>query len=148
MDFTLRTCRREDLDRVLTIEDASFPDDAYSRAVFHFYLATAREGFIVACKGDLVVGYVIATHQAGEGLIESIAVAPEFRRRGIGEALMRAAMARLSTKSKRVYLQVDANQEATIRFYHRLSFRETGKVLKGYYPDGHDALEMVRELAQ
>jgi ribosomal protein S18 acetylase RimI-like enzyme len=41
---------------------------------------------------------------------------------------------------------VDANQEVAIRFYRGLSFSETGKMLKRYYPNGDDAVEMVREL--
>jgi ribosomal protein S18 acetylase RimI-like enzyme len=67
-------------------------------------MAKARDGFIVACKKDLVVGYVIATDRAGEGLIQSIAVSPEFRQRGIGEMLMRSAMGHLARRFERVYL--------------------------------------------
>jgi [ribosomal protein S18]-alanine N-acetyltransferase len=145
-DFVLRRCGHQDLEQVYKMEKASFPDDAYSKAVFFFYFVTEGDGFVVACKGDLVVGYVIATHHGGNGLIQSIAVSPEFRKRGIGEMLMRSVLAYLAPRFGRVYLQVDAKHEATIRFYRRLSFSETGKVLKRYYPNGDDALEMVRKL--
>ena len=130
----------------MRIEKVAFPDDAYSKAVFLFYLMTERDGFIVALKGDSVVGYVIATNHGGQGLIQSIAVSPEFRRRGIGAKLMQAAIARLAVKFNRVFLQVDAKQESTIRFYRALSFRETGKVLKRYYRNGDDGMEMMREI--
>ena len=145
-DFALRNCTLDDLDQVCEIEAASFPGDAYPKSVFLFYVVTVRDGFIVACQGEKVVGYVIATHRRGQGLIQSVAVSPGFRRRGVGRMLMESAMGHLAKRFERVYLQVDANHAATISFYHGLSFKETGRVLKGYYPNGDDAVEMVREL--
>ena len=94
----------------------------------------------------MVIGYVIAIHQGRDGLIQSIAVSPEFRGRGVGEMLMTSAINHLAGNSHRVYLKVDVNHKGTIRLYHKLSFNETGKVTKKYYPNGDDAIEMVREL--
>jgi ribosomal-protein-alanine N-acetyltransferase len=145
-EIELRTCRLQDLTQISRIEKASFPDDPYSMPVFIFYLMTEPEGFIVACEDSVVVGYVIATGREGRGLVESIAVLHEFRRRGIGEMLMRAGMKHLSKGFDRVFLQVDAKDPGTISFYQKLSFTPTGKVLKRYYPNGHDALEMVGSL--
>lgn len=145
-DFTLRTCGYRDLDQIRAIEKASFPDRPYTKFDFVYYLLLARSGFIVACKGRLVIGYVIAIHQGRDGLIQSIAVSPEFRGRGVGEMLMTSAINHLAGNSHRVYLKVDVNHKGTIRLYHKLSFNETGKVTKKYYPNGDDAIEMVREL--
>jgi [ribosomal protein S18]-alanine N-acetyltransferase len=116
-------------------------------SAFLFFLATARDGFIVACQGGKVVGYVIANSRRGEGLIQSIAVSPGSRRRGAGRMLVRAAVGHLAARFRRVYLQVDAKHEGTIRFYRALSFTETGRVLRRYYPNGDDAVEMVRGLS-
>jgi len=141
----LRTCRIQDLAQISKIEKASFPHDPYSMPVFLFHLMTEREGFIVATEGGTVVGYVIATGREGRGLVESIAVLPESRRKGIGEALMQAAMAHLS-RFDGAFLQVDAKDDGAIAFYQKLLFNPTGRVLKRYYPNGHDALEMARDL--
>lgn len=145
-DFELQPCRHQDLDQVYKLEAECFPDDAYGLTVFLYFFAVERNGFLVAHKGDKVAGYVIATRQGGDGLIQSIAVLPEFRRMGLGEALMKAALDHLAKRFERVYLQVDAKHEGTLRFYRRLSFKETGKVHKGYYPNGDDGIEMVRPL--
>jgi len=139
-------CRIQDLDQVVRLEKVSFPEDAYSKSVFFYFFVTERDGFIVARKGELVVGYVIATSREGQGMIQSIAVSPQFRRKGVGTLLMQSAVAQLARKFTRVYLQVDADQEGTIRFYRNLSFGETGRVIKRYYPNGHDAIEMVRQI--
>ncbi len=144
--FSLRVCQYRDLDQVLTVEKAAFPERPYTRLDFGSFLLLAREGFIVACQNDSVVGYVIAMGRGGAGLIASIAVSPEFRMRRIGEALMMAALHHLA-KFERVYLQVGANNEIAISLYRKLSFRETGNRTKGYYPNGDDAIEMVRDEA-
>jgi ribosomal protein S18 acetylase RimI-like enzyme len=60
--------------------------------------------------------------------------------------LMRSAIAHLSGRFKRAHLLVAANNESAIRLYRRLSFTETGKRTKRYYPDGEDAIEMAKEL--
>ncbi len=144
-DFALRTCGYQDLGQIRAIEKASFPDRPYSEFDFVSYLLLARSGFIVACKDRLVVGYVITIHQGREGLIQSIAVSPEFRGRGIGEMLMTSAINHLASNFHRTYLKVDVNHKSAIRLYHKLSFNETGNVTNKYYPNGDDAIEMVRE---
>lgn len=136
----------KDLGQVTRVEKDSFPDRPYTRLDFAYYLLTARDGFVVASLDGLVVGYVIAVCEGREGSIQSIAVAPSFRRRGVGEALMRAALGRLAGKADSVHLLVAVNNAGAIRLYRRLSFAETGRVSSEYYPDGSDAMEMARRL--
>ena len=45
-----------------------------------------------------------------------------------------------------MYLEVRPSNEAGILLYRKLSFEETGKVRKKYYPDGEDAIEMARSI--
>lgn len=141
-EVELGLCRFQDVGEVLEVEKACFPGDSYGRSVFLYYLAIERDGFILARSGGRVVGYVIASGRGGKGLIVSLAVLPDFRRRGIGTKLMNSALSQLGKRN--VYLQVDvANQEA-IRFYRGLGFGESGRVMKRYYPNGNDGIEMVR----
>jgi ribosomal-protein-alanine N-acetyltransferase len=144
--YVLRPCEFRDLAQVGQLEKNSFPERPYTRLDFLSFLLIAREGFIVASKDGLVVGYVIATSQRREGSIQSIAVSPDSRGKGVGEMLMRSAIDHLSGKSERVRLLVDINNERAIRLYRKLSFEGTGKVVKKYYPNGDDAVEMAREL--
>jgi [ribosomal protein S18]-alanine N-acetyltransferase len=142
----LRPCEFKDLPRVGQIERASFPERPYTRLDFAYYLLVAREGFIVATEDGQVTGYVIALSQGGEGSVQSIAVSPDSRRKGVGELLMRGAIAHLSGKAGRAHLLVSAKNEAALRLYRKLSFEETGRVVRRYYPNGDDALEMSRGL--
>jgi len=144
--FLLRACELQDIPQVGQIENASFPERPYTRLDFAYFLLIARNGFIVAVEDSTLVGYVIATSQGRAGTIQSIAVSPESRGKGVGELLMRAAIAHLIGKSERVRLLVAAKNKAAIRLYRKLSFEKTGKVVSGYYPNGDDALEMSRAL--
>src|SRR5713226_10665338 len=142
-DLKLGTFESDGMDQIVAIEKASFPDP-YPRIVFVWFKLRVGEGFIVARKDGRVVGYLISEVRRGRGHIVSMAVAADCRRMGIGEAMARRSMDRLAGRVKRVYLEVRPSNKAAILLYHKLSFEETGKVRKRYYPDGEDAIEMQR----
>ena len=142
-DLKLGSFEYDDLDQIVAIEKASFPDP-YPRIVFVWFKLRVGEGFIVARKDGRVVGYLISEVRRGRGHIVSMAVAADCRRMGIGEAMARRSMDRLAGRVKRVYLEVRPSNKAAILLYHKLLFEETGKVRKEYYPDGEDAIEMER----
>jgi ribosomal protein S18 acetylase RimI-like enzyme len=110
---------------------------------FIYFLWHARDGFMVAKKGECVLGYVIGIGRGSIGVIQSIAVSPESRRKGIAESLMKSAIAHL-TDFGEIYLLVDSSNVAAIALYHKFFFRETGRIIEHYYRNGGDAVEMVR----
>lgn len=134
------------MDQVIQVEKASFPERPYGKLDFVTCLLLAREGFVVACLDGSVIGYVIAMRQGREGMIQSIAVSPGLREKGVGKLLMESAITHLAGRFKRAYLLVDVKNEKAIHLYRKFAFNETGKTLKVYYPNGDDAIEMVREL--
>ena len=138
----IRTFRNEDLDHVIAIEKASFPDP-YSKPFFWFLKLKAGDGFIVA-KEERIVGYAVSEIRRGRAHIISTAVSPDSRGAGIGESLVRELINRLSPKVNEFYLEVRPSNDAAILLYKKLSFRKTSRVRKRYYPDGEDALVMVR----
>jgi [ribosomal protein S18]-alanine N-acetyltransferase len=144
--YVSRPFELRDLGQVSKVEEASFPERPYSKMDFLSCLLIAREGFIVAVKDGSVIGYAIAIGQGGQGMIQSIAVSPESRGKGVGEMLMKSAIEHLVRRFRRVSLLVDADNEKAIRLYHKMSFIETGRIIDGYYPNGDDAVEMAKEL--
>jgi ribosomal-protein-alanine N-acetyltransferase len=106
-------------------------------------LAQGGDGFLVADDGSRILGYVTTIVENEIGLIMSIAVSPGFRRKGIGDSLMESALNHL-VGCERVWLLVDERNTPAISLYHKHSFSETGRVIKGYYPNGDDAVEMAR----
>jgi GNAT superfamily N-acetyltransferase len=84
VDFKIRSFGYEDLDQVRAIEKASFPDP-YSKLLFRLLMLRVGGGFIVA-QNEGVMGYAISETRGDKGHIISMAVSPEYRRVGIGEA--------------------------------------------------------------
>jgi len=96
------------------------------------------------------VGYVIGNMVDGsEGHILAVAVAPEHRRRGVGTALLNAAIAVLKDKgAKRIRLESKLNNTHARKFYSSLGFKEV-RVAKGYYRmrgSTEDAMIMLKDM--
>lgn len=115
------------------------------------------ETFIVAEVYGEVAGYIMCRIETGlpdfglfgiakRGHVISIAVLPQYQRKGIGQALMQDAMQRMRTyKAKECYLEVRASNTPAINLYKKLGF-ETSRTVHGYYADGEDAAVMTRKL--
>jgi [ribosomal protein S18]-alanine N-acetyltransferase len=143
----IRQFRRSHLDRVLEIEAAAFPEDAYTREMFLAYFGSREAVFAVAKQSSRIVGYILASASGTEAEIVSIAVDPVHRRSGAGAALMGYALRRLGACGvRRVELAVRTTNAAALRLYRRFGFRRTIRMAR-YYEDGGDAWRMARSLA-
>ncbi len=61
-------------------------------------------------------------------LISNVAVQPEFRRRGFGRGMIRFALGDIRSRGgRKVYLQVDVENETAVRLYRELGFEEFGR---------------------
>ncbi len=136
----LRPLREEDLDRILELEHELFGTGAWSRAVYRTELALPDRHYVVAEDGDAVVGY------AGIALVEdaevmTVGVAASHRGRGIGAALLDDLLTQArGARSRRVFLEVRAGNDAAQRLYRRAGFEPIGTRPR-YYGD-EDAVVM------
>ena len=100
-------------------------------------------------EGD--VGFLLGRAAAGEAELLTLAVAPEARRRGLGQRLVSRFLyqARLRGAAS-AFLEVAADNAPAQALYDRAGFAPAGR-RRGYYagPDGRvqDALVLRRELA-
>ena len=101
---------------------------------------------VAECGGEKA-GYGEIRMVAGEAQVYNIAIAPEFRRAGIGEALLRHMIDKAEADGcSLVTLEVRGGNEAAMALYHKLGFREVGR-RKGYYAKGdEDAILMDLDL--
>lgn len=113
---------------------------------------TSDDGSIyvaVALMGDERAGYADMRIIKGESQIYNIAVAPEFRKQGIGEALL-DHMVRKSEELglSIITLEVRAGNEAAMALYEKMGFRKVG-TRPGYYAKGsEDAVLMDKVLGE
>lgn len=93
-----------------------------------------------------IVGHLIASSVLDEGEVLTVAVHPEHRRRGIARELLSACEhAWVRAGVRRAYLDVRTDNAAAIALYEGLGWVRAG-VRAGYYADGSDALQLVREV--
>jgi len=97
--------------------------------------------FLVATSNDAVVGTCMAGFDGHRGWVHLVAVAPEFRRRGIGAALMCEAETRLADLGcPKLNLQVRASSPEAVGFYRRLGFHVEERISMGkVLPPGEGA---------
>jgi ribosomal-protein-alanine acetyltransferase len=82
-----------------------------------------------------LVGFAVASVIAPQAEIETIAVAAEEQRRGTGGQLLRALLGELRTAGvKEILLEARASNQAALRLYAAVGFRQTG-VRPRYYAD-------------
>jgi len=79
-------------------------------------------------------GYAIVARLPFEAELQAIGVLPEWRRSGVGFALMEAVLATAQGwSSERLLLEVRVGNLSAIELYRRTGFSEDGR-RKGYYP--------------
>ena len=128
-----------DIEEIADIEKRVF-SDPWSEEVFISSVSYGTELF-AAKENGRVVGYIAVKTVADEGSIDNIAVAPEYRRQGIGRALMGFADGYAEDEDLSVmFLEVRASNAAAISLYGSCGY-ECYAVRKNYYsfPD-EDAL--------
>jgi len=144
----VRSATIGDLEALLSLEVRCFTTDRLSRRSFRRFIALERADCAVATLGGRVVGYALTLFRAGTALarLYSIAVNPEARSRGVGEALLRAAEAgALERDCVVLRLEVRPDNAAAIALYRRFGYRSFTR-LPDYYEDHSDALRMQKAL--
>lgn len=154
--FELRKFTMNDLGSVTQINQLCLPENYTD----FFYVDLYRrfpETFIVAEADAKVVGYIMCRVEVGlsnlrlpglvkKGHVVSVAVLPEYRRKGLGTALVTKAMEGVQMYgAKQFYLEVRVTNEQAISLYKKLGL-EVARTVHGYYADGEDACVMSKKL--
>jgi ribosomal-protein-alanine N-acetyltransferase len=136
-----------DLEGILAIDRASFTNP-WSREMYEWEARNSdvTRVFVLRGRGREVVGYCAGWLIFDELHINNLAVAPEWRRRGLGSFLVRAVLARAAAEGAlRATLEVRASNLAARRLYEALGFVQAG-IRHGYYTNPpEDALILWRE---
>ena len=155
--YLIRQASEEDLVPAMNINRVCLPEN-YSFFFFQTILREYPKTFLVAEVDGRVVGYIMCRVERilsklerfrikKAGHIISIAVLPEYRRKGIASTLLRKAMTILKEEygCDEIFLEVRVTNSQAIALYRKLGFDKID-VLKGYYVDGEDAYVMARKL--
>jgi ribosomal-protein-alanine N-acetyltransferase len=161
----VRPFRFSDLSRVMEIERKAFPD-AWDESWFIFFFQSNPSGFMVAVDdNDQAIGYAIVGLEAEgqdawlytedsqvppqRGHLLNIAMDERWRRHGIGTMLLEASSRYvLQHGVDELWLEVQTANSGARKFYALKGFKDTGKHLRNYYPDGGDAIVMKKKLGK
>lgn len=128
----IRELQEEDIERISYIESQSF-SMPWTAQAFRRLLSDNHSIYLVAVEDGVVAGCCGVTDVAGEGNIDNVVVAPEYRNRGIATDLMEETLKRGRERGIREFtLEVRVSNEAAIRVYEKAGFRSEG-VRPGFY---------------
>ncbi len=148
-DIHIEKMQKKDLKQVMEIEEDAFPDpwhvSFFKRQLHprkkHMHLYIAR-------LAEKVIGYVVFYLSFGEAHIMNIAVAKEYRRRGVAKYLIDYAFEIIQTDGAEVvFLEVSVNNSAALHLYKQFGFEVFGQ-RKRYYSDGSDAYILRKHMQE
>lgn len=135
MGLPIRRFRDGDRVAVEALWSRVFPDDPPRNApaaMIESKLKVQPELLLVGEFDGGIVGAVMAGYDGVRGWIYHLAVAPEFRRRGFGAQLVRAAEAALRTLGcAKVNLQVRPSNREVVAFYRSVGYEVEERVSMG-----------------
>ena len=127
MDYAILDAAARHLPQVERLEQRCF-SVPWTEAQLRAQLPDDRHVFLVAERGDEVLGYVGLMHVLDEGYISNVAVSPDCRRQGIGAALI-AELTRRAGRLELAFLTLEAraSNAPAIRLYEKMGFRQVGR---------------------
>ena len=146
MDFLIADAASEHINAIEELEKQCF-SVPWTREQLLSQLPDERHEFLVAlCEGQ-PVGYVGMMCVLDEGYIANVAVSPDWRRQGIGDALIAELLRRaVSRELAFVTLEVRAGNEAAKALYAKHGFVPVGTRKKYYTSPTEDAILMTKFL--
>ncbi len=147
--FRIRPMRLEDLEQVQALDQVSFslpwPASAYRfelKENSHSRLWVAE--FEHPDGSKVIAGVIVLWMILDEAHIATIAVHPDYRRRGIGKQLIATALAEgIRQGAASATLEVRAGNEAAQNLYRLFRFEVVGRRPRYYRDNNEDALIMT-----
>ena len=141
--ITIEPAGWRDLRGVWALERVCFALDAWGPVEIFFALTGSNVRFKAVSQGRLV-GFVMGDPRPRQGFswIATIGVHPQFQRRGLGERLLAAAEAALTTP--RIRLTVRQSNAGAIAMYRKFGYQQTS-VWAQYYAGGEAGIVMEKQ---
>ena len=134
---------REHIKEIAKLEKICFSEPWSEETLLDAYMKGTKF-FVCLCDGK-VMGYIGISCILDEGYITNVAVFPEYRKKGVGTALLERvfSLARDEALSF-VSLEVRVSNIAAISLYEKLGFKQEGRRPKFYRSPEEDALILTK----
>lgn len=139
MEIVIKRLQKNDLDNVLKIEESIFPEP-WARNQFEKELSNILSRYFKAVHNNLLVGYAGIIFISDEAHMTTIAVHPEYQRKGIGKKLLcKIIRTAINEDCTMIALEVRASNEAARKLYRLFGFTIVGERKNYYSKIGEDA---------
>jgi len=139
----------DDVDALIRIDRAAFPDTPLPSAALRERIAAGEQVLLATVKDEAIGCALYSQTPAEGGYLWIVAVLPEHHGRGIGAALTaRAAKAMFAAGADEVRLKTDDDNGTAIRLYLRLGFRQTTAGCDYSRPTDPRAITRIKKLRE
>lgn len=146
--FSPRPATEDDIAAVAEIEKSSIRPP-WSADAFRAELDKPKAHFWVVTDDETdseVFAYVVFAFPAEQAHIQTIAVKPSARRRGLGAYLMRKVIAYVAReRGESIALEVRKGNQSAVQLYQGLGFVVVHTIPR-FYPEGEDAYSMIYKI--
>ena len=140
----IETMKSSHVAQIAQLEKICF-SDPWSEKSIASELNNELAFWLTAMEGEQVAGYIGSQTVMDESDMMNVAVHPDFRRKGIAEALVNALVEALKSKGSRcLTLEVRASNVPAITLYGKLGFSEIGR-RKNYYRNPREDALILRK---
>lgn len=147
-EWTIRAASHRDLDQLVEIEEAQFPEPWSRRLLSDELDLTSQRRYTVAVEGRTVIGVLGLMLIDRDAHINTIATRPGREGRGVARSLLDEAIPVVEAGGySRITLEVAVGNTRARDLYMKYGFAPLGVRKQYYRVTGEDALVLVRDLS-
>lgn len=142
----IREMKREDVPAIAELEKLCF-SDPWSENSIASELDNPLSYWLVAEYNGKIAGYVGSQSVLDAADMMNLAVSPDCRQQGVGQALVNGLVQHLQKNNViALLLEVRVSNAPAISLYEKLGFEQVGRRPKYYHNPREDALILRKEL--
>jgi len=133
-----------DIGRILEIENQSY-DDPWDENTISYFLKLSGAGSLVLEINEELIGFLLFEVQNSYLNLVSIAIDPEFRRKGYATLLIDELLKEDLPDCNKIYCTISDKNLGAHLFFNKFGFSAI-KIIKDFFSEGHDAYEFMYQI--
>ena len=142
----IRKAGLQDLNDIVRIERLCFPEETAFPAGMFAYLIRHAQALVALDIDGRMMGFIVGYASGRTGVIYTLDVDPEFRRKGVGTRLLNDLEEQFRSKGAAACrLEAAVENPAALGLYRKQGYRDNA-LIKNYYGRGKNAFRLRKRL--